>query len=116
MGFLIAKAIVVGATVVGVTELMNTVPRLGALLLSVPMVSVLVFCMSWISTKRVDVISNLSRDMLIFIPLTLVFYIPFLFMEKFQFNFWLVLIGAIFLTLIVVGGWYWLSAFFNNRF
>ena len=110
MWLLIAKALFTGTTVVVVSEIAGRMPRLGGLVLSLPIVSIMAFVMAWMTTKKPEVLSGLAQEMLILIPLTLVFYVPFLFINQTNFSFWMALIVGVVLTLIAVGICFWIRS------
>lgn len=110
MWFLIAKALLTVVIVVGVSEIAGRMPRLGGLILSLPFISIIAFIMTWSTSPKPEVVSNLAKEMLILIPLTLVFYVPFLFVNQTNFSFWTALALGIFLTLVFVGICFWLRA------
>lgn len=110
MWLLIGKALLTGVIVVGVSEIAGRIPRLGGLILSLPFISIVAFIMTWSNSPKPEVISNLAQEMLILIPLTLVFYVPFLFFNQNNFSFWMALALGIILTLIFVGICFWLRS------
>ena len=71
------KAIISAAVIVAVAEVAGRYPRLGALLLSLPLVSMLAFIMLWTKEGEVAPIAQLARETLVFVPLGLIFFIPF---------------------------------------
>jgi hypothetical protein len=110
MWLLIGKALLTGSTVVAVSEIAGRMPRLGGFLLSLPLISIIAFIMTWSISPKPEVINNLAQEMLILIPLTLIFYVPFLFVNQINFSFWMALVLGIFLTLILVGMCFWLRS------
>lgn len=56
-------------------------PRLGGLLLSLPLVGILAFVMSWTRYHDLPTISRLVRETLILVPLGLQFFVPLAFAD-----------------------------------
>ncbi len=110
MLWLIVRTVIAAVTIVAVSELASRLPRIGALILSLPIVSLLAFIMTWFKTKDVFVISQLARETLILVPLGLIFFVPFAFCERFQLGFWSAMLVGIFSTSFVMGFWLWLGS------
>jgi hypothetical protein len=62
----------VSTTIVAVAELSKRYPRYRALLLSLPIVSILAFILSWFQHQDLPVISRLANEALVVVPLGLV--------------------------------------------
>jgi hypothetical protein len=65
----IARVGIVAVIVVAVAELSKRYPRYGALLLSLPIVSILAFLLSWFQHRDLPAISKLARETLVLVPL-----------------------------------------------
>ena len=65
------RVALVAITVVAVAELSKRFPRFGALFLSLPIVSVLAFTVSWFQHRDIAAISRLSRETLVLVQLGL---------------------------------------------
>lgn len=103
------RAIVAGLVVVGVSELAERAPRFGALLLTLPIVSIVAFVASWQKEQDVVVISRLARETLVLVPLGLPFFIPLAFAEKAGFGFWSAFAMGVLLASTTIGLWFWLG-------
>jgi hypothetical protein len=88
MWMLLLRGIVAGATVVVVTELARRYPRVGALVLTLPLVSLIAFVASWTKDADLPAISRLARETLILVPLGLPFFVPLAFAETLRLGFW----------------------------
>src|SRR5436190_16495493 len=88
MWMLVARGVIAGAVVVGVTVLSNRSPRLGAFLLTLPLVSILAFVSSWQQKHDLRTISQVARETLVLVPLGLPFFVPLAFATKTEWNFW----------------------------
>jgi hypothetical protein len=99
------KVALVAITVVVVAELSKRYPRIGALLLSLPIVSLLAFLVSWFQHRDLAAISRLSRETLILVPLGLPFFIPLAFAERLHLDFWSAFAAGIVLASLTIGTW-----------
>ena len=95
----------VAVVVVTVAEVSKRYPKRGALLLSLPLVSMLAFLMSWFQHKDLPTISRLSRDTLILVPLGLPFFLPFVFAQRLGIGFWTSFAMGVVLTTLAIGSW-----------
>lgn len=102
---MIWRAIVAGLIVAGVSELANRMPRLGALLLTLPVVSIIAFLMVWQKEQDLQTVSRLARETLILVPLGLPFFIPLAFSERLGLSFWSSFIGGLLLASVTIGTW-----------
>jgi hypothetical protein len=76
MGILwnIIRVGITAVIIVTVAELSGRFPRYGALVLSLPLVSILAFAMSWYQHHDMVAISKLAKETLILVPLGLPFF------------------------------------------
>ena len=95
-------------TIVAVAELSKRYPRYGALLLSLPIVSIFAFLLSWFQHRDLAAVSRLSRETLILLPLGLTFFVPLAFSERLGLDFWSAFGAGIVIAMITVGAWMWL--------
>ena len=84
----IARVLIAAIIIVAVAELSKRYPRYGAILLSLPIVSVLAFLFGWFQHRDLPAISKLARDTLVLVPLGLPFFIPFILAQRFGLSFW----------------------------
>lgn len=101
----IIRVVVVAVIVVAVAELSKRNPRLGAVLLSLPIVSILAFVLSWFQFRDLPAISRLARETLILVPLSLPFFVPFAFASRLGLSFWMSLVMGIGLATLTIGAW-----------
>ena len=102
----ITKALISAAVIVAVSEISRRLPRLGALLLTLPIVSVLAFVMSWQRDHDLAAISKLARETLILVPLGLPFFIPLAFAERLGLGFWTASVAGVALASVTIGLWF----------
>ena len=101
----IVRVGIAAITIVAVAELSKRFPRYGALLLSLPIVSVLAFIMSWHQYHDLPAISKLAKETTILVLLGLPFFVPMMFLGQFGVGFWTSLVLGIVLASLTVGAW-----------
>jgi hypothetical protein len=101
----IARVVIAAVTIVAVAEISKRYPRYGGLLLSLPIVSILAFVMSWQQHRDLPAISRLARETLVLVPLGLPFFIPLAFAEQLGLGFWTAFAAGIAAASIVIGAW-----------
>lgn len=99
------RAIIAGLVVAGVSEISNRYPRLGALLLTLPIVSIVAFVAVWQKTQDLKTISTLARETLILVPLGLPFFIPIAASERLGLSFWPAFVLGLVLASVTIGLW-----------
>jgi len=105
----IARILLVAVIVVTVGDISRRFPRAGALLLSLPIVSILAMLAAWFRHHDLKSISVLSRDTLILVPLGLPFFVPLAFAPRFGLGFWPAFAAGIVLASITICAWLWLA-------
>jgi hypothetical protein len=105
----ILRVLIAAVTIVAVAELSKRYPRYGALLLSLPIVSILAFAMSWYQHHDMVAISKLAKETLILVPLGLPFFVPFAFANELGIGFWLTMALGLGLAAATIGGWFLLG-------
>jgi hypothetical protein len=103
----IIRVLIAAATIVAVAELSKRFPRYGALLLSLPVVSILAFLLSWFQFHDLPAISKLARETIVLVVLGLPFFLPFAFAERFGVGFWTAMGLGVLLAALSVGSWMW---------
>lgn len=102
----LVKAIISAAVIVAVAEVSGRIPRLGALLLTLPIVSILAFIMTWTKEGEMTTISQLARETLVLVPLGLPFFIPFALANRTGLSFWPTFAVGVLLASITIGLWF----------
>ena len=98
--------IIFAAVMIGVvSEVSHRLPRVGAVLLTLPVVSIIAIVMTWFRDHDLKNLSELSRETLILVPLGLPFFIPLAFAERLGLSFWSAFGIGLTLATISVGGW-----------
>lgn len=106
MWWALLKAAIAATVVVAVAEISNRIPRLGALLLTLPIVSILAFIMSWQQHRDLTAVSRLARETLVLVPLGLPFFLPLAFADQLGLNFWMAILAGVVLASITIGAWF----------
>jgi hypothetical protein len=105
----VARVVFVAIIVVTVGQMSKRYPRAGALLLSLPIVSILAFLVSWSQYHDLKSISQLARETLILVPLGLPFFVPLAFSSRMGIGFWPAFIAGLVLASLTIGAWLWLA-------
>ena len=106
---LILRGVIAGIIVVGVIAVSDRSPKLGAFLLTLPVVSIIAFLMTWYAKHDLPGISQLARETLVLVPLGLPFFIPLAFAQKLGLGFWPAFCTGFAMASITVGLWLWLG-------
>ena len=106
MWWTLAKATISAAVIVAVAEFSQRYPRLGALLLTLPIISILAFTMSWQQHQDLPAISRLARETLILVPLGLPFFLPLAFADRLGLGFWSASALGLVLASLFIGAWF----------
>lgn len=93
------KVLISAILIVAISELSKRSSLLGAILASIPLVSVMAFIWMYVDTKNVEAISKLSISIFWLVIPSLVLFIALPVLLKY-FNFYISLIGAIALTIV----------------
>ena len=106
---LILKALISAAVIVAVAEVSGRVPRLGALLLTLPLISILAFIITWNKEQQIGTITALARETMILVPLGLPFFVPFAVANRTGLSFWPTFVIGVLLASLTIGTWFWLA-------
>jgi hypothetical protein len=112
---LIIKALISAIVIVAVAEIAGRMPRVGALLLTLPIVSIIAFVMTWGKDHDMNTIASLARETLILVPLGLPFFIPFAISNRTGLSFWPSFAFGDLLASLTIGTWFWISSPQANR-
>jgi hypothetical protein len=106
MAWLVVKVIISAILIVVVSEIANQMPRLGALLLTLPLISIIAFIMTWSKSHDMVAISKLACETLILVPLGLPFFVPLVLSSRTGLTFWPSFALGILLASITIGLWF----------
>ncbi|MEX1098099.1 MAG: hypothetical protein WED34_18800 [Planctomycetales bacterium] len=105
----ILRGVIAALVVIGVTELGKRLPRAGALLLTLPLVSVIAFVSAWTKYRDLPPIARLARETLVLVPLGLPFFLPLAFAERWGLGFWTACGLGLVLASATIALWFWLG-------
>lgn len=102
---LVTRVVIPVILIVVVSEVSNRSPRLGAFLLTLPLVSILAFGATWYRDHDLKSVSQLARETLILVPLGLPFFVPLAFAERWGLGFWTAMGAGLVLASATIGLW-----------
>jgi len=102
----VAKVVISATIIVTVGQVSERYPRMGALLLSLPIVSILAILVGWQQHHDLKSMSRLCRDALILVPLGLPFFIPLAFAARLGISFWTAFGAGLALASVTIGIWF----------
>ena len=111
IGWNILRVVIVAVTVVMTAEVSRRWPRLGALLLSLPIVSILALLLGWLQHGDLGSLARMSRETLVLVPLGLPLFVPLAFADRLGIGFWTALVAGILLASSTIGLWMWWNPF-----
>ena len=109
MWWIVVKTLIASGIIVAVSEVSQRLPRLGAIFLTLPIVSLIAFVMSWQQHRDLPSMSRLARETLVLVPLGLPFFVPLAFAERFGLDFWPAFLIGLALATVTIGLWLWLG-------
>jgi hypothetical protein len=101
----IVRVAIAAVTIVVVAELSKKFPRYGALLLSLPLVTMLAFVMSWTQHHDLPAISRLAKETVVLVLLGLPFFVPLIFSSQLGLGFWTSFGLGFLLASLTIGAW-----------
>jgi hypothetical protein len=102
---MLLRFLVAGTVVTLVVELAPRLPRVGALILTLPIISIFTFIFTWLAHRQIETIAGLSRETLVLVPLGLVFFVPLALADRWRLDFWVAFAAGIVLAAIVLALW-----------
>lgn len=102
---LLMRVIIPLMIIVSVSEVSRRSPRIGALLLTLPLLSILAFGMAWFQHHDLRSLSRMARETLILVPLGLPFFVPLAFAEQLHLGFWSAMGMGVILAAVLIGLW-----------
>jgi hypothetical protein len=101
----IVRIVLAAVVVVTVAELSKRNPRVGGLLLSLPLISILAILLGWFQHRDLPAISRLARETLVLVPLGLPLFVPLAFAPRLGLDFWSALSLGLVLAVVTTGCW-----------
>lgn len=106
---LVVNGAVAGFLVVAVSEVARRYPRSADVILAVPLVVFAVYAVMYLRTPNLAPISRMARQMLVLVPLSLVFFVPLAFADRLHLSFWPAFAIGLALVTVAVTAYLWLS-------
>ena len=106
MWMLILRAAIAAAVVALVPELAKKFPRVGALILTLPIVSIIAIVFTWLRQGDVPTVATFCRETLVLVPLGLPFFVPLAFADKWGLGFWPAFVLGVALASGCIGVWF----------
>jgi hypothetical protein len=75
MWWFVVRLLVAAAMIAGIAEISQKLPRVGALLLSLPIISILAFVLSWQQHRDLAAVCRMAKETLVLVPLGLPFFV-----------------------------------------
>ncbi|MDH3583025.1 MAG: DUF3147 family protein [Phycisphaerae bacterium] len=109
MTWMLTKGLIAAVIVVGVSEVSNRHPRLGGLLLSLPIVSLIAFAFTWQQHHDLPNLSRLARETVVLVLIGMPFFLPIALAGRLNLGFWPAYFAGIVLAAASIGAWLWLG-------
>jgi hypothetical protein len=106
---MVLRGVIAAAVVAAVAEVSKRMPRLGALLLTLPVVSIVAFIAAWTKDRDLAAVSRLARETLILVPLGLPFFVPLAFADRLGLTFWGAFVAGLAFASATIALWFWLG-------
>ena len=103
------RGLAAGFIVVAVAEIARGFPRLGTLILTLPIVIPVVFLMMYLRDGNLAPISRMSQETLRLIPLGLPFFIPLAMAQRWNLSFWPAFLAGLLLVGVTITLYLWLA-------
>lgn len=101
----ILRIVIPAVIIFAVSEVSRRSPRLAALLLTLPLVSILAFAASWSKDHDLTSLSQMAKETLILVPLGLPFFVPLAFADRLGLGFWSAMFAGFILASLAIGIW-----------
>ena len=106
MQWLIVKTLISAAVIVAVSEIAGRYPRVGGRVLTLPVVRIIAFVMTWTKQGEMGTITTLARETLVLVPLGLPFFVPFAVANRTGLSFWPSFALGLVLASLTIGAWF----------
>ena len=102
---LILRGLIVATIVVGVSILAERQPRWGAFLLTLPLMSILAFALTWQRNHDLPKLQTMARETLVLVPLGLPFFVPMALAERLGLSGPQAMLAGLAVASATVGAW-----------
>ncbi len=100
MVFAVFKVFISASVIAFASWLSARRPDLAGFFIALPLLSILVLPISMLEHQNVEATTTFAKSIFIGVPVSLLFFVPFLFADKLGTNFWALYIGG----LVLLGG------------
>jgi hypothetical protein len=87
--FFILKVSVAVAVIVFASWLSGKKPEMAGFITALPLVSILAICFSYMQHQDLSITSQYAKSIIIAVPVSWLFFVPFFFPEKWNLGFWI---------------------------
>lgn len=105
--FFIFKIILAATTIAFASWLSGKYPKLAGFIIALPLATMIALAFSYIEYKNPDNTITFAKSVLVAVPVSYFFFIPFFFAKMFNNNFWLIYLFGLLLLIV---------AFFIHKF
>lgn len=106
--FYLIKLAISSAIILLVSEIAKRLPTLGALILSIPLISIMAMCWLYFETRDITKVDAVARSIYIPVLISLVFFLSFSILVKYNFGFILAMLSAIVIMMACYSVYYFL--------
>ena len=106
---LVVNGVIAGFVVVAVSEVARRSPRVAEVILAVPLVVFAVYAVMYLRAPDLAPISKMARQMLVLVPLSLPFFVPLAFADRFHLTFWPAFAVGLALVTATVSSYLWFT-------
>jgi len=103
MAWRLVQSVVSAIILFAVAEVSQRIPRVGALLLTLPLVSILALILTWTRNHELLTVSRLAKETLVLVPLGMPLFLPLAFAERLGIGFWLALLIGLVTAAMTIG-------------
>ena len=103
------NGVIAGFVVVAVSEVARRYPRVADVILAVPLVVFAVYAVMYLRAPDLAPISKMARQMLVLVPLSLPFFVPLAFADRFHLTFWPAFAVGLALVTVTASSYLWFT-------
>jgi hypothetical protein len=107
---LAVNGVIAGFVVVAVSEVARRYPRVAEVILAVPLGVFAVYAVIYQRVPELAPISKMARQMLVLVPLSLTFFVPLAFADRFHLTFWPAYAIGLALVTVSITSYLWLTS------
>ncbi len=86
----IIKVLLSAFVIAGASWLSGKFPKLAGFIIALPLATLIALALSYVEYKNVETTITFAKSILIGVPVSYLFFIPFFFAKSFNMNFWLI--------------------------